>query len=67
MDGSRHIWSSRRTTALMKHLTGYADPFREGHTDVCQYTCEDVCQYTCEKAWRTGYLAAVDGRLGCTA
>jgi len=24
----------------MKYLTGCADLFREGYTDVCQFTCE---------------------------
>ncbi|MDT5198530.1 MAG: cyclopropane-fatty-acyl-phospholipid synthase, partial [Mycobacterium sp.] len=25
---------------FLRYLTGCADLFREGYTDVCQYTCE---------------------------
>ena len=30
----------RSTSGFMKYLTGCADLFREGYTDVCQFTCE---------------------------
>ena len=30
----------------MKYLTGSADLFRDGYTDVCQFTCEKACDDT---------------------
>ena len=38
--GHRDHLRSRSTSGSMKYLTGCADLFRNGYTDVCQFTCE---------------------------
>jgi cyclopropane-fatty-acyl-phospholipid synthase len=36
------VTSEEVCNRYMKYLTGCADLFRDGYTDVCQFTCEKV-------------------------
>jgi cyclopropane-fatty-acyl-phospholipid synthase len=41
-DEAIEITSEEVYERFMKYLTGCADLFRQGYTDVCQFTCEKV-------------------------